>query len=150
MNVASAVRFTQQVSHFIVHRSSFIIRNMRITRCANTFAIVRFDPWTPIPEWLADEPFLSITRTEDELSIVCPERLVPLETSAERGWRALKVEGPIDFALTGVLSSILAPLAAAKISIFAISTYDTDYVLVREHSFDRTCDVLSATGYEIG
>lgn len=122
---------------------------MRLSPLPATFAIVRLDPWTPIPDWLSDEPFLSITRTEEELSIVCAEEPVPTDARAERGWRALKLEGPIDFELTGVLHSLLGPLAEAKISIFAISTFDTDYVLVREHSFDRACEALAEAGYEI-
>ena len=122
---------------------------MRLTRYPGTFAIVRLESNAPLPSWVSNEPFISITRTDEELSIVCGESMVPLDAKAERGWRALKVEGPIDFALTGVLSALLAPLAEAKISIFAISTYDTDYVLVREGSFARACEVLSPAGYEI-
>src|SRR5689334_17000561 len=95
------------------------------------FAVVRLGPTDPLPAWATTSSFFSITRTADELSIVAPESAVPAGVRSETGWRALKLHGPFDFALTGVLSSVLAPLADAKISIFAVSTFDTDYVLVR-------------------
>jgi hypothetical protein len=87
---------------------------------------------------------VSITRTPDELSIVCPEDAVPPDTRSEDGFRALKVPGPIPFAQTGVLASLAVPLAAAGISIFAIATYDTDYVLVRATELDAALEVLHA------
>jgi hypothetical protein len=102
-----------------------------------------------IPTWAVTAPFCSITSTPDELSIVCPERHVPLETTCERGWRALKFEGPLDLELTGVLVSVAAPLAEAGVSVFAIATYDTDYVLVRESQLDLAGSVLSERGHVV-
>ena len=92
-----------------------------------------------VPSWALElhEGFVSITRTPDELSIVCPEEAVPPDTTVEEGFRALVVPGPIPFTETGVLAALAAPLAAAGISIFAVSTYDTDYVLVRETDLER-------------
>ena len=90
-----------------------------------------------------------MTRTNDELSLVRTADAVPSDARAERGWRALRVAGTIDFALTGVLASVLAPLGEAAISIFAVSTYDTDYVLVREHALFAAIDVLRAAGHEV-
>ncbi len=98
----------------------------------DTFAVCRFAADAPIPSWVTNGNFVSLTRTRDELSIVCAQRDVPDDIRCERDWRALKVEGPLDFALTGILASIAAPLADAGISIFAISTFDTDYVLVKQ------------------
>jgi hypothetical protein len=97
-----------------------------------------------IPSWALElhETLTSITRTRDELSIVCPEDAVPPDTRVETGWRALVVPGPIPFEQTGVLASIAVPLAAAGISIFAVSTYDTDYVLVREGDVERALRAL--------
>jgi len=97
-----------------------------------------------VPSWALElhEGFVSITRTPDELSIVCPEEAVPPDTTVEDGFRALVVPGPLDFAATGVLAAITAPLAAAEISIFAISTYDTDYVLVRETDLEAALAAL--------
>jgi enamine deaminase RidA (YjgF/YER057c/UK114 family) len=98
-----------------------------------------------VPSWALElhEGFVSITRTPDELSIVCPEEAVPPDTTAEDGFRALVLPGPIPFTETGVLASLATPLAAAGISIFAVSTYDTDYVLVREADLDAA---LAAVG----
>lgn len=111
-----------------------------------TFAICRLDSDAPIPEW-AHIGFFSITRTPDELSIVCKEEIVPEGVTGEKGWRCLQVMGPLDFALTGILASLAAPLAEAGISIFAISTYDTDYFLVKE--LNRAIAVLSNSGHNV-
>jgi hypothetical protein len=109
-------------------------------------AICRLRPTERIPSWALElhEAFSSITRTRDELSIVCPEEAVPPDVQVEPGWRALAVGGPIPFEQTGVLASIAAPLAAAAISIFAVSTYDTDYVLVRAEDVERALQALEA------
>jgi hypothetical protein len=116
----------------------------------DTFAICRFDPAAPIPSWVTQREFVSITRTRDELSIVCAQHAVPDGIRCERDWRALKVEGKLDFALTGILASLAAPLADAGISILAISTFDTDYLLVKEMHLSRAIQVLSAAGHKIG
>jgi hypothetical protein len=92
---------------------------------------------------------VSLTRTEQELSVVCREAAVPAEVQSERGWRALEVVGPLDFALTGILAALAGPLAAAGISIFALSTYDTDYVLVKATTLARAIAVLQAAGLTI-
>ncbi len=91
--------------------------------------------------------FCSITRTADEVSIVCPLGRVPDDVRRESGWRCLKVEGPLDFALTGILASLAVPLAQAGISIFAISTYDTDYLLVKD--LDGAVATLTGEGHLI-
>lgn len=99
------------------------------------FAVCRFAPGAPLPAWVFHESATvwSLTRTPRELSVVCPEDdLPPSVEVAERGWRALEVEGPIPFGETGVIAAITAPLAAAGIPVFVLSTYDTDLVLVRE------------------
>ena len=105
----------------------------------------------PIPVWaFSSGGFVSITRTEEELSIVCDERLVPFEfVAVERGFRMLMVVGPLDFSLTGVMASIAGPLAEAGVSLFAISTYDTDYVLVREERLGEAVEALRGAGWEI-
>ena len=117
---------------------------MELTSLPEPLAICRLAPTERVPSWALElhESFSSITRTREELSIVCPEEAVPPDVEAETGWRALVVPGPLPFEQTGVLAGIAAPLAAAGISIFAISTYDTDYVLVRE--LERALDVLQA------
>ena len=114
-----------------------------------TLAICRLSVDVAVPEWAMIGEFVSITHTGDELSIVCGEEHVPSDVKADRGWRALKVEGPLDLALTGVLASLANPLAEAQINIFAISTFDTDYLLVKEYNVARACEVLRQAGYGV-
>jgi hypothetical protein len=98
------------------------------------FAVCRLDAEAAVPTGLLEvgHGFLSITRTADELSIVCPEALAPAGAKVQAGWRVFKVQGPLDFSLTGIIATLTAPLAEAKIGVFAIATYDTDYLLVQE------------------
>jgi hypothetical protein len=91
----------------------------------------------------------SIVRTDEELSVVCAAEDASSDAEVSRGWRALKVAGPLDFALTGVLASLAEPLSEAGISIFAISTFDTDYILVKEADLDRAVEVLSDAGHAV-
>ena len=115
------------------------------------FAVVRLASGAGIPWWAAtSDGLLSVTRTVDETSIVCEDRLVPAGVQAERGFAALRVVGTLPFSATGVLACIVVPLADAGVSIFAISTFDTDYVLVREASLDVTISALRGAGHEIG
>ncbi len=114
------------------------------------FAVSRLEPQSTIPPWAFSEGALtSITRTSDELSIVSPEASVPDNIKAERGWRALRVVGTQDFALVGVLASLVGPLAKAKISIFAISTFDTDYLLVKDDDLGRAIETLEDSGHSV-
>jgi uncharacterized protein len=122
---------------------------MRLQLLPGNLAVCRLDPRDPIPAWAAAD-FFSITRTADELSIVCDSHAVPEGVRAGVGWCALKIEGPLDFALTGILVSIASPLAATGISIFAVSTFDTDYILVKKDKLDRAIDALRAAGHEVG
>jgi uncharacterized protein len=91
--------------------------------------------------------FFSVTRTADELSVVCAEDAAPAGARCEGGWRVLQVAGPLEFSLTGVLAGIAAPLAEAGVSIFAISTFDTDYVLVKEEKLAQAIDALRRAGH---
>jgi len=121
---------------------------MKLIVLPEEFAVARLGPSDAIPAWAAQAIF-SATRTPDELSIVCAASHVPPQVRAERGWRCLRVAGTIDFAVTGVLASIAGPLAKAAVSIFAISTYDTDYVLVREHALPAAIAALTAAGHDV-
>lgn len=108
-----------------------------------TLAVARLPAGALLPGWVDwSDPFVTVSRTRDELSVVCPEARVPGDVRAERGWRGFKVEGPLDFALTGILARLAAPLAEAGISIFAVSTYDTDYLLVRAADLEAATAVL--------
>ena len=122
----------------------------RIILTADHLAICRLAAEAPFPPW-ALEPgaFLSITRTPEELSLVCPQSSVPAGIRCEGGWRALQVDGPLDFALTGILASLTVPLAEAGLSLFALSTFDTDYLLVREAQLSEALGALRKAGHQI-
>jgi hypothetical protein len=110
-------------------------------------AVCRLPHDEVIPEWVFATSFWSITRTDEELSLIVPEEFVPSSWKSEKGWRCLKVLGPFDPSITGVLASVSTPLAHAGLSIFAISTYDTDYLLVRNGEFDKAKEVLVRHGH---
>lgn len=113
-------------------------------------AITRLGPKDAFPAWASEGSFLSITRTEEELSLVCDDARTPQAgLKTERTWRALKVQGPLDFALTGILARLATTLAQAEISIFAISTFDTDYILVKEEQLEAAARCLRAAGHTI-
>lgn len=113
-------------------------------------AVCRLEPETDVPGWVdRSGDFTSITRTKDELSIVCARDDVPDGVSMEGPWRALRVQGPIVMTLIGVVAALANPLADAGISIFAISTFDTDYVLVHEPDFDAAIVALTEAGHVV-
>jgi hypothetical protein len=114
------------------------------------FAVCRLAAGAPLPAWAAGGPagsLVSITRTADELSIVCRQELVPEGVRCERGWRALRVAGTLDFALVGVLASLLVPLAEAGIAVFVLSTFDSDYLLIKEDGLDAAVEALRREGH---
>jgi hypothetical protein len=92
--------------------------------------VVRLDPGSEVPRWARGSSFASVTRTRHELSIVCDEAEVPASATRQGGFCGLRVSGPLDFSETGILASLADPLAKAGISIFAVSTYDTDYLFL--------------------
>jgi uncharacterized protein len=120
----------------------------RFSVLLDVYAVVRLGPHDAIPEWaLGATEFVSITRTADELSIVCPEAVVASSECVERGWRVIKLHGPYPFDQVGVLSSFASPLAQHAVSIFALSTFDTDYLLVKASHLERAVAVLQASGH---
>jgi hypothetical protein len=113
-----------------------------------TFALARLAADAPVPAWVGGNDLLAVVRTRNELSIVCRDDTVPQNvTEVERGFRCLAVVGTLDFALTGVISSLAKPLADAGISIFGISTYDTDHILVRADRLEEAKAALRAAGH---
>ena len=122
---------------------------LTITVHPELYAICRLEPEAEVPAWAIGKSFFTLSRTKTELSLVCEEKGVPPETHAERGRRLLQVEGTLAFTLTGVLAAITVPLAEAAISIFAVSTYDTDYVLVSDSDLENAIAVLEKTGHAI-
>jgi hypothetical protein len=113
------------------------------------YAACRLEPSAPVPAWAQGGDFCAVTRTDQELSIVCPESSVPDDVDAQRGWRGMRVAGPLDFAVTGVAAALASPLAEAGIPILLIATYDTDYLLVRDDDFERAIAALDAAGHRL-
>jgi hypothetical protein len=115
-----------------------------------TFAVCRLDPGSPVPAW-ATGAFVSATRTAEELSVVCADDAVPDGVRCERGWRAWRIAGTFDLnTATGVLASVTGPLAEAGIGLFAVSTFDTDYLLVKAENAARATEALRRHGHTIG
>jgi hypothetical protein len=121
---------------------------LKFRQLPGPYAIVRLAPDASIPDWATRGEFTSITRTADELSIVCPADNVPPDVHSPHRWICLKLEGPFPFELTGVLLSFIEPLSRNGVPIFAISTYDTDYVLVQEEWAGAGLSALQAAGHE--
>jgi uncharacterized protein len=119
-----------------------------LSKLDETLAVCRLPAGSPIPSWALNGSFCSVTRTPDEVSLVCPQENVPVDIQAERNWRGMKVDGALDFSLTGILAGLAGVLAEAQISLFAISTYDTDYILVKSNKFSAAIQALQAAGYE--
>lgn len=113
------------------------------------FAIGQLPPDAPVPDWCPETGFSSITRTTDELSIVCEQQHIPHNIKASRNWRLLQIAAQLDFSLVGILAGIATPLAEAGISIFSLSTYDTDYLLIQSDQIEQALEVLTSKGYMI-
>ncbi len=134
-------------------------RSLALRVLPGTLAVCRLAPGANVPRWALEAaaptssdapsavPLFALTRTAEELSIVCEEAIVPADVRCERGWRALGLIGPFEFDLTGILAAIANPLASAGIGIFALSTFDTDYVLVKERDLDTACRALQQAGH---
>jgi uncharacterized protein len=114
-----------------------------------SYSLCRFEPDSPVPPWATVGRFTSITRTRDELSIVCPEESVPARVQAERQWRCIKVEGPLDLSLSGIFAALAAQLGAVGVSIFPIATYDTDYLFVKEAQVQLAIETLAREQYVV-
>ena len=117
------------------------------------YAVCRLPAGTPLPASLSsgpdDKSVISVTWAPDELSIICPADRVPSDATVETPWRCLRVVGPLDLALTGVLASLIGPLAAARVNIVTFSTYDTDYLLVPTVRLAEAVATLTAAGHRI-
>ena len=110
-------------------------------------AVCQLEANEQIPDWVKNGVFYSISITIDELSIVCLEKDVPDSIKSEKDWRAIKVEGKLDFSQTGILASIALSLAESGISIFAVSTFNTDYILVKSYNLIKAIEVLEKLFY---
>jgi len=139
---ADVVTFLSELPHHLKYRV-----------LAERLAVCRLASDAPFPAWALQEGFFGVVRTHEELSIICPEAVsaedrLPDGARVERGWIALKLEGPFPFSMTGVLASFVQPLAEAQIPIFAMSTFDTDYVLIKREDRERALAALGTAGHE--
>ena len=112
------------------------------------YGICKLQKDAPVPEWVVGV-FISITRTADELSIICLEEKIPKEIECERAWRVVEIVGQLEFSLVGVLASLLTPLADAGISAFVLSTFNTDYLLIKEKNINEVVKILETLGHII-
>jgi len=111
--------------------------------------VCRFEPTASLPDWTDVSGFCAITRSEEELTIVCCEALVAPGTTCESGWRCFRVQGVLDFSEIGIIFSITQPLAKSGVSVFVMSTFDTDYFLVKEKDLPKAIDALTAAGHQV-
>jgi len=122
--------------------------NLVLTVLSETFMIHKLSPDASIHEKILKSNYYSVSKTENELSLVCSEVIEVQSLQSSKGWKCIKVAGPLDFNLTGILAGISDILAQTNISIFAISTFDTDYILVRKHDLSSATTTLRQAGYK--
>jgi len=124
-------------------------RQLQLSLLKDKYGICTLPNTAPIPDWALTQSLASITRTEKELTIVCRLEILPSQYQSDLKWRCFKIDGSFDLNQIGVISSISSPLADAGISIYVISTYDTDYFLIQEQNLEQTISVLSNSGHYI-
>jgi uncharacterized protein len=116
---------------------------------SDQYVLCRLDPYAGVPAWGARGDFWSITRNNEEVTVLCPIEAVPDHVECERGWRTLQLEGPMSFAQTGILDSVVEPLSHAGIAILVFSAYDTNYVVVKEEQLDKALATLRDAGHTV-
>ena len=126
-----------------------IPRSLELVLLPQSFAIARLAANTPIPDWATRGAFFSVSSTEDELSIVTESANLPTDVKSQAGWRILKVHGPFVLSKVGVLASLASPIAHANVSLFAISTFDTDYLLINADQLDLASAALERAGHKV-
>ena len=124
-------------------------RQLQLSLLKDKYGICTLPNTAPIPDWALTQSLASITRTEKELTIVCRLEILPSQYQSDLKWRCFKIDGSFDLNQIGVISSISSPLADAGISIYVISTYDTDYFLIQEQNLEQTISILSSSGHYI-
>ena len=122
---------------------------LKLSLLPDLLAVCRLERGQEIPAWATGGRFYSVSRIREELSIICASSSVPENVRASRGWRAIKIEGPLDLDLVGILVSVAVPLAHAGIGILPVGTFDTDYILVRDRQLGEALKALRATGFNI-
>ncbi len=122
---------------------------IRLSLLPVSLAVCQLPSQATVPTWLKSDDLLAVIRTKEELTIVCDAECVPAGVVVEAGWRCWKVQGPLDFSLVGVLAGLANALAQAGVSIFVVSTYATDYILVKNSNLSRSREALMQKGYQI-
>jgi hypothetical protein len=122
---------------------------LKLSLLPDLLAVCRLELGQEIPAWATEGEFSSVSRIREELSVICASSFVPDNVRASRGWRAIKIEGPLDLDLVGILVSVAVPLAHAGIGILPVGTFDTDYILVRDRQLGEALKALRATGFNI-
>ena len=126
------------------------MRRLTVYLWSEEYSVAKFPNSQPVPAWLFErDGFISVTRTPEEVSVICPTALAWRGESTSNGWRLLTVRGPLDFTLTGVMASLAGSLAAAGVPLFAMSTYDTDHILVKHAHLDRAVIALREAGHDL-
>lgn len=120
-----------------------------LKRLGGSYGIARLDPTSPIPVWADGEGYVSITRSDDELSIVCLSQRIPEDVRRDTGWRCLKFQGPFAFDQAGILLAVIAPLSRNGIGVFVVSTFDTDHLLLQEADTARAEQLLAEAGHTL-
>ena len=122
---------------------------MTIEILKDFYSVYQFDSDYKLDNIFQNNKFFSITRTKDELSVVAKENSLNDYKKTETGWKILKIKGLLDFSLTGIISKISSVLSDANISVFVISTFNTDYVMVKNETLEKAVEVLRGNGYEV-
>jgi uncharacterized protein len=128
---------------------SRVTPTLHLREVEGSYAVVQLKPDAPVPTWAMAGGFWNLSRTPDELSIVCEAALVPTDQVQQGGWSLFMLQGPFEFSLTGILTAVLNPLRDAGIGIFAMSTYDTDWVMVPVDRFDEAVAALRGAGHQV-
>ena len=136
-------------SHTHEGKSPVTVEGIRLLSVPGLFAVCKLATGSPIPTWATTGDLFSVTRTADELSVVCRQEVVPEGVTCERDWCCLRVAGTMPFTLVGVLASLTTPIARAGVGVFAFSTYDTDYLLVKTGEMHKAVAALRADGHEV-
>lgn len=125
------------------------LRKLTLKILPDRMAVCRFEPSAPLPGWIDQPGFYSITRTAEELSVVCNEEHVPPGTQSEAGWRCFQLLGPFTFSEIGIISSLTQPLSESGVCVFVISTFDTDYLMVKDKDLAKTIDTLTVQRHQV-
>jgi uncharacterized protein len=135
----------------VLVRYTRLMPNLNLSLLEGHFLVLQLEPDSSIPAWALEGEFFTVSRTSEELSIVCLESNLPAnsELRLERGWACLKLQGPFEFSMTGILLSVLEPLAQENVGIFALSTFNTDYVLVKAENLEKAIVALEAAGHSV-